>query len=28
LTGSPITTVTATHYIFQFNDSGTIKWGA
>ena len=28
LTGSPVTTITATHYIFQFNDSGTIGWAA
>jgi hypothetical protein len=25
-TGSPTVTTTATHIIYQFNDSGTIQW--
>jgi hypothetical protein len=27
-TGSPTIVVTATHYIYIFNDSGTIEWVA
>jgi hypothetical protein len=27
-TGSPTIVVTATHYIYTFNDSGTIEWAA